>query len=53
MRGYIFEAISSILISSGFTGASTVNFMLNSYIGKLIEARKEKFLRLKNNPSIC
>ena len=53
MRGYSFEAIFSILISSGFVGANTVNSMLNSYIGKHIEARKDTFYRLKNNPSIC
>jgi predicted nucleic acid-binding Zn finger protein len=27
--------------------------MLNSYVGKHIEARKDTFYRLKNNPSIC
>jgi predicted nucleic acid-binding Zn finger protein len=27
--------------------------MLNSYIGRHIEARKDTFYRLKNNPSIC
>jgi predicted nucleic acid-binding Zn finger protein len=53
MRGYSFEAIFSILISSGFVGASTVNSMLNGYIGRHIEARKDTFYRLKNNPSIC
>ena len=53
MRGYSFEAIFSILISAGFIGAGTVNSMLNSYIGQHIEARKDTFYRLKNNPSIC
>ena len=53
VRGYSFEAIFSILISAGFIGASTVNSMLNSYVGKHIEARKDTFYRLKNNPSIC
>ena len=53
MRGYSFEAIFSIFISAGFIGAGTVNSMLNSYIGKHIEARKDTFYRLKNNPSIC
>jgi len=53
VRGYSFEAIFSILISAGFIGASTINSMLNSYIGKHIEVRKDTFYRLKNNPSIC
>ena len=53
VRGYSFEAIFSILISAGFIGTGTVNSMLNSYIGKHIEARKDTFYRLKNNPSIC
>ena len=52
MRGYSFEAIFSILISSVFVGSYTVNSMLSSYIGKHIEARKDTFYRLKNNPSI-
>ena len=53
VRGYSFEAIFSILISAGFIDAGTVNSMLNSYMGKHIEARKDTFYRLKNNPSIC
>lgn len=40
MRGYYIEAIFSIFTSSGFIGASTVNFLLNCYIGKNIEARQ-------------
>jgi len=52
MRGYSFEAIFSILISSVFVGSYTVNSMLSSYIGKHIEAWKDTFYRLKNNPSI-
>jgi hypothetical protein len=53
IRGYSFEAIFSILISSGFVGTYTVNSMLNSYIGRQIEAGKDAFYRLKNNPLIC
>ncbi len=53
VRGYSFEAIFSILISTAYNGTMTVNSMINSIIGKYIEARKDVFYRLKNNPSIC
>jgi len=46
MRGYSFETIFSILISSGFVGANTVNSMLNSYIGYDQAEPGGKFLKI-------
>jgi len=51
VRGYIFEAIFSILISAGFISAGTVNSMLNSYIGKHIEVRKDTFCQWGSSSS--
>lgn len=52
-KGYSFELIFSILISLGFTGGNTINSMINSYLSKQIEAGKDVFYRLKNNPKIA
>jgi len=48
IKGYGFEWIMSILISLPFIGINTVNG-LSGYV----EARKDVFYRLKNNPVIC
>jgi IS4 transposase len=46
-KGYSFEWIMGILISLPFMGISTVN-----KLSGLIEAQKDVFYRIKNNPSI-
>ena len=53
VRGYSFDVIFSILISMPFIGAGTVNSMFENYINHQIQAGKDVFYRLKNNPSIC
>jgi predicted nucleic acid-binding Zn finger protein len=52
-RGYSFEWIMTILLSMPFIDAVTVNSMLNGCIKHQIEAGKDTFYRLKNNPGIC
>jgi hypothetical protein len=52
-KGYSFEHIFSILISLGFTGSNTINSMINGYLSKQIEAGKDVFYRLKNNPKVA
>lgn len=46
-RGYSFEWVMSILISMPFMGISTVH-----KLSGLVQAKKDVFYRLKNNPSI-
>jgi len=46
-KGYSFEWVMSILISLPFVGISTVN-----RLSGLVEAKKDVFYRIKNNPSI-
>lgn len=48
IRGYSFELIFSILISLPFKAVSSING-LSSHV----EAKKDVFYRLKNNPGIC
>jgi len=52
-RGYSFESIFSCLICLPFLGLKTVHSFAGSVMVKHIEARKDVFYRLKNNPAIC
>jgi hypothetical protein len=51
-RGYSFEWLMTILLSMPFIGSSTVHSMLNGCVSHYIEAKKDTFYRLKNNPGI-
>jgi len=51
-RGYSFESIFSCLICLPFLGSHTVHSFSVSVLSKHIEARKDVFYRLKNNPGI-
>jgi len=53
VRGYSFQAIFTILVSLPFIGASSVNSMVNGFVRHQIDAGKDTFYRLKNNPDIC
>jgi predicted nucleic acid-binding Zn finger protein len=53
LRGYSFESIFSCLICLPFLGLKTVHSMTGSMLASHIEARKDAFYRLKNNPGIC
>jgi len=53
VKGYSFQAIFTILISLPFIGAASVNSMVNGFIKYQVEAGKDTFYRLKNNPDIC
>lgn len=53
VRGYSFQAIFTILISLPFIGAASVNSMVNGIVKHQVEAGKDTFYRLKNNPDIC
>ena len=52
-RGYSFESIISCLICLPFLGLQTVHSFTGSVMSEHIEARKDVFYRLKNNPGIC
>lgn len=52
-RGYSFESIFSCLICLPFLGLETVNSFTGNVMANHIEARKDVFYRLKNNPAIC
>jgi predicted nucleic acid-binding Zn finger protein len=52
-RGYSFESIFSCLICLPFLGLQTVHSFTGSVLARHIEARKDVFYRLKNNPGIC
>lgn len=52
-RGYSFESIFSCLICLPFLGLQTVHSFTGSVMAEHIEARKDVFYRLKNNPGIC
>lgn len=52
-RGYSFESIFSCLICLPFLGVESVHSFTGSVMAKHIEARKDVFYRLKNNPVIC
>jgi len=52
-RGYSFESIFSCLICLPFLGLKTVHSFTGSVLARHIEARKDVFYRLKNNPGIC
>lgn len=53
LRGYSFESIFSCLICLPFLGLKTIHSMTGSILASHIEARKDAFYRLKNNPGIC
>ena len=53
MRGYSFESVFTILVSLPFIGAASVNSMVNGFVKHHVEAGKDTFYRLKNNPGIC
>ena len=53
IRGYSFESIFSCLICLPFVGLKTVHSLTGSILASHIEARKDAFYRLKNNPGIC
>lgn len=53
VKGYSFEWIITILLSMPFIDATTVHSMLNGCVKHQIEAGKDTFYRLKNNPGIC
>jgi predicted nucleic acid-binding Zn finger protein len=52
-KGYSFEWVMTILLSMPFIDATTVHSMLNGCVKHQIEAGKDTFYRLKNNPGIC
>ena len=52
IKGYGIDFVLSILISLTFKGISTVNSMFGHYINDQVEAGKDVFYRLKNNPGI-
>ena len=52
-RGYSFESIFSCLICLPFLGLRTVHSFTGSVLARHIEARKDVFYRLNNNPGIC
>ncbi len=52
-RGYSFELIFSSLICLPFLGLKTVHSFTGSILSSHIEARKDVFYRLKNNPETC
>ena len=52
-KGYSFESIFSCLICLPFLGLKTVHSFTGSILASHIEARKDAFYRLKNNPQIC
>jgi len=53
LRGYSFESIFSCLICLPFLGLKTVHSLTGGILASYIEARKDVFYRLKNNPGIC
>ena len=52
-RGYSFESLFSCLICLPFLGLKTVHSFTGSILSSHIEAHKDAFYRLKNNPEIC
>ena len=52
-KGYGIDVVISILISLPFKGVSTVHSMFGKYVDRQIDAGKDVFYRLKNNPGIC
>ena len=53
VKGYSFQAVFTILGSLPFIGAASVNSMVNGFVKYQVEAGKDTFYRLKNNPDIC
>jgi predicted nucleic acid-binding Zn finger protein len=52
LRGYSFKSIFSILICMPFVNQQTVHSLTNGIFKDHIQARKDVFYRLKNNPSV-
>lgn len=52
IKGYSFQAVLSILTALPFLCTKTVHGLLNSPVKAYIEAKKDVFYRLKNNPAI-
>lgn len=52
-RGYSFESIFSCLISLPFMGIQSVHSLTGSALSAHIQAKKDVFYRMKNNPGIC
>jgi predicted nucleic acid-binding Zn finger protein len=52
IKGYGVEFVLSILISLTFKGINTVNSMFGHYLNNQMEAGKDVFYRLKNNPNV-
>jgi len=52
-RGYSFEMIFSSLICLPFLRLKTIHSFTESMLSNHIEARKDTFYRLKNNPGTC
>lgn len=51
-RGYNFEWLLTILLSTPFIGSKTVNSMLNGHVKHQVEIGKDTFYRLKNHSQI-
>lgn len=52
-KGYSFEWVMTVLLSMPFIDATSVHSMLCGCVKHHIEAGKDTFYRLKNNPGIC
>jgi hypothetical protein len=52
-KGYSFEWILAILLSMPFIDSGSVHSMLSGCVKHQIQAGKDTFYRLKNNPGIC
>jgi len=52
-KGYSFEWVLAILLSMPFIDLASVHSMLNGCVKHQIQAGKDTFYRLKNNPGIC
>ena len=52
LKGYSFEWVLTILLSMPFIDAASVHSMLNGCVKHQIQASKDTFYRLKNNPGI-
>lgn len=53
IKGYSFEIIFTILVTMVIIGEATVSSLTCSIWQKSIQAKKDVFYRLKNNPMIC
>jgi predicted nucleic acid-binding Zn finger protein len=53
VKGYSFESVFTILVTMLLIGETTVSALTCSIWQQSIQARKDVFYRLKNNPLIC